>query len=484
MKAAVLISGYLRTIKNNFTTIQSKILDSFDICDVYLHITRNEKLEDKYFNPLSNKDVDDIKDFLSPKALIEESNIKISDEKDENNILNLWTKYRKLYDIVKENEKVEGKYDIIIKYRPDVSLISEIPYNLAMIEPDCVFLPEDSKIDACKLRSLDDSYVCDTFAFGSSRIMGSYFATADDVIVTTKDCGSVPETFLYHHLSRKKIEHRKLEIQYSVLLSSCNVFAIAGDSGSGKSTLASILKESFNNSFLLECDRYHKWERGDEMWKKMTHLNPESNYLSKMRKDIFDLKLGGEVYHVNYDHKTGKFTEQQRILSSDNLIVCGLHSLYFENDRVYDCSVFMDTDDVLRKKWKIKRDTKIRGYKIDRVLDQINLREEDYKKYVNPQKEKADVIVNFYTDEDFHIENLESQDRVGLRILVSKENRVDEVILKLNDVAPGKFKFFEENLRKVIQFPIYSQSEYNDSKMLEIYSYIVLTILNIRKIEV
>jgi len=144
----------------------------------------------------------------------------------------------------------------------------------------------------------------------------------------------------------------------------------------------------------------------------------------------------------------------------------------------------MDTDDVLRKKWKIKRDTKIRGYKIDHVLDQINLREEDYKKYVNPQKEKADVIVNFYTDEDFHIENLESQDRVGLRILVSKENRVDEVILKLNDVAPGKFKFFEEKLRKVIQFPIYSQSEYNNAKMLEIYSYIILTILNIRKIEV
>ena len=484
MKAAVLISGYLRTIKSNFTCIQSKILDSFDKCDVYLHITHNEKSEDKYFNPLSEKDVDDIKNFLAPKALIEESNIKISNEKDENNVLNLWTKYRKLYDIVKENERVEGEYDVIIKYRPDVSLLSEIPYNLALIDADCVFLPEDSKIDTCKLRSLDDAYVCDTFAFGSSKVMGSYFPTADDVIVTTRDCGTVPETFLHHHLSKKKIEYRKLEIQYSVLLSSCNVFAIAGDSGSGKSTLASILKESFSNSFLLECDRYHKWERGDGMWKKMTHLNPESNYLSKMRKDIFDLKLGNEVYHVNYDHKTGKFTEQERIPSSDNLIVCGLHSLYVENDRVYNCSIFMDTDDVLRKKWKIKRDTRVRGYEIDRVLSQISSREEDYKKYVNPQKEKADVIVNFYTDEDFSIENLESPDRVGLRILVSEENRADEAILKLNEIAPGRFKVFEENLRKVIQFPICSQKEYDSSKMLELYTYVVLTILNMRKLEV
>ena len=76
------------------------------------------------------------------------------------------------------------------------------------------------------------------------------------------------------YLNMKKIQYQLFNLDYSFILSKCNVFAICGDSGSGKSTLSNLLKISFTDSFLLECDRYHKWERGDINYDKYrTKLN-------------------------------------------------------------------------------------------------------------------------------------------------------------------------------------------------------------------
>ena len=50
------------------------------------------------------------------------------------------------------------------------------------------------------------------------------------------------------------------------------------------------LKNIFIDSFILECDRYHKWERGNENWKIYTHLHPEANNIDEALKDISLLK--------------------------------------------------------------------------------------------------------------------------------------------------------------------------------------------------
>ena len=58
----------------------------------------------------------------------------------------------------------------------------------------------------------------------------------------------------------------------------------------------------------------------------------------------------------------------------------------------------MDTDENLRIPWKIKRDIVKRGYSIDKIYNQIKERECDFYKYIEPQKEKADIIIRFYTN--------------------------------------------------------------------------------------
>jgi uridine kinase len=121
--------------------------------------------------------------------------------------------------------------------------------------------------------------------------------------------------------------------------------AIAGDSGVGKDTLTNNLIEVFGDegTSIIYGDNYHRFERDSLKWRAYTHLNPEANLITKMNSDIFDLKIGKEIFHVDYDHSTGKFTDKQTIEPADNIIVCGLHSLYTNDDNVYDLKIYIDT---------------------------------------------------------------------------------------------------------------------------------------------
>jgi uridine kinase len=193
------------------------------------------------------------------------------------------------------------------------------------------------------------------------------------------------------------IPYTLVNIDYIVILSLCNTIGITGDSGSGKTTVSNIIKNMICNSFVLECDRYHKWERSDIKWTEYTHLNPESNLLMKMEDDIFNLKIGNDIYQVDYDHSSGKFTEKQRIESKDTIIVCGLHSLYMPT-HIVKLKIYMDTDENLKIPWKMKRDVQNRGYSLEKILNQIETRKSDFMKYIYPQRDLADIIIRMYTN--------------------------------------------------------------------------------------
>ena len=209
---------------------------------------------------------------------------------------------------------------------------------------------------------------------------------------------------LYKFLNTKQINYELIDIEYKLILSKCNVIAIAGDSGSGKSTLLKVLEPLFGNQsnvLTLETDRYHKWERGNENYQKYSHLNPFANHLEKMYDDVYDLKIGNEIYQVDYEHHTGKFTQKEKIESKRNVIICGLHTMYDNKiNNILDIKIYIDTDRNLIKKWKIQRDVNERGYTMEKVLKQIEFREKDYEEYISKQKENADIVINFYENHE------------------------------------------------------------------------------------
>jgi len=470
MKTCLLISGYLRSFESTIDNLREKILNQFDCIDVYVHLTQNEHEEDKYVNKINYNFIEKIHNELNPKCLLVEPNLNVIEKK--NNVLyNQWIKFYKLNEIKKLNEKLHGEYDIVIKTRPDVFLYDKIILDIESLKHK-ILIPSDSKIDLKKLTKNTDNFLCDSLAIGSSENMNLYFDLFKNLNTLTEKHGYVSETILYEYLTNK-IDYELIDLNYCIILSNCNVFAICGDSGSGKTTLSEKLSKYFDSPFILEGDRYHKWERNDKNWSYLTHLNPNANYIAKMSQDIFDLKIGKSIYQVDYDHNSGKFTTEQKIENSQNIIVCGLHSLYSDNNELYNLRIFMDTDEKLRTKWKIKRDTEKRGYSLDKIKDQINKRKNDYIEYIEPQKKKSNVIINFYEKKDFS---------VGLKIKV----HTDIVNQRQISIITENFKGLKTSINDdfyVFDFPEYMNYDILDSlsyRSYDYYDYIIYILLKVK----
>lgn len=175
-----------------------------------------------------------------------------------------------------------------------------------------------------------------------------------------------------------------------------NVFAICGDSGSGKTTLSKYIISKMKNIMIFDCDRYHKWERGNWNWKYYTHLNPYANHINQMILDVEDLKNNKAISQIEYDHHTGKFTDKVLIEPCKNIIICGLHSFYIKAN----VKIFIDIEKNLKYLWKINRDFKERKYSIDDIIKNIKKREIEYNNYIYPQINQADIIISYYWDNE------------------------------------------------------------------------------------
>jgi uridine kinase len=261
------------------------------------------------------------------------------------------------------------------------------------------------------------------------------------------------ELVLYNYIKLNSIEYEQIFIDYKIILSRCNIIAIAGDSGSGKTTLLNELTTLFsNNNYLqLETDRYHKWERGNSNYLEFSHLNPKANNLDKMNMDVFNLKIGHEIYAVDYDHSTGKFTHEEKIESKNNILLCGLHTLYNNMNNIINLKIFMDTDRELIKKWKINRDVIERGYNLDKVLKQIEFREKDYDEYIKNQKENADIIIKYYELIDkLQCEmNIKSMLFIN-KLIINKKDISNNFITEANNIKILFEKNIFENIKNII----------------------------------
>jgi uridine kinase len=485
MRVALLISGYLRNYEINIKNLKEKLFPQFEVVDTFLHITKNENQEDKYLNLIDEKeDIQNITKLLNPISTLIEDNVFFHTNKQINDIINQWGKLYKLNQLKKIYEKSINKdYDLVIRYRPDIFLESHLEKK-DLLNLKKIIIPSDSKIDKSKLLNPEDEYICDAFAFGGSEEMNKYFDIFENIEEIISDYGFVSETFLKKYLDNNSIDYELKNIKYSFILSKCNVFAICGDSGSGKSTLGKILKNIFYDSFTLECDRYHKWERHNENWEKLTHLNPRANYLTKMNEDIFDLKLGREIYQVDYNHENGRFTEKQLINPSNNLIVCGLHSLYGDNN-LYDIKIYMDTDDNLKKKWKIKRDVIERGYSLEKVLNSIEKRQNDFKQYIEPQKENADLIIKFFTEDTIDFNNFEIEENLSLEVSINNKcKNINETLKTLYHLGV-EYKITYSNKFTKIIFNKYAEFIFLDKKIKKyktntFYDYVLYFIFNLK----
>ena len=180
---------------------------------------------------------------------------------------------------------------------------------------------------------------------------------------------------------------------------------IGGDSGSGKSTLAAAFYDLFGAERITTIclDDYHSLDRRERALVSLTPLNPRANDFATMEEQVWALKRGEAVQKPVYDHSDGTFKEPEWLEPNEVVIVQGLHPFLVPGVReAFDLKVWLDPDPELRLAWKLQRDVAKRGYNEGQVQAEIEARRPDAEKYINPQRQHADLIVRFYPPKPEH----------------------------------------------------------------------------------
>lgn len=181
------------------------------------------------------------------------------------------------------------------------------------------------------------------------------------------------------------------------------ILGIVGDSAAGKTTLtrgiAQVLGE--DDVTTICTDDYHRYDRQQRKEMGISALHPDCNYVDIIEQHLALLRQGQPILKPIYNHTSGEFDAPEYIEPKKFVIVEGLlgYSSKLARD-AYDVKVYLAPPEDLRAKWKIKRDTRKRGYTEDQVMAALAQREPDSEAFIRPQRKWADVVVTFYPPED------------------------------------------------------------------------------------
>ena len=213
------------------------------------------------------------------------------------------------------------------------------------------------------------------------------------------------------------------------------MLGIAGNSGTGKTTLANSLKDIFSQNFttMVKGDDLHKWERGDENWKNFTHLNPKANLIHEDISTIRNLRRSKDVTRKIYNHKTGSFDENISIKSKNLIIYEGLLPFFLENQRnEYDLKIMILPEEELNTHWKVIRDKIYRNKSKEETLKQIELRKNDFERYIKPQFSHADLILTPFSENKINNLGDENEDIIiGYKLKINLPLSIEEMLEKI-----------------------------------------------------
>lgn len=196
------------------------------------------------------------------------------------------------------------------------------------------------------------------------------------------------------------------------------ILGIVGDSAAGKTTLtkgiAQVLGEE--NVTVICTDDYHRYDRRQRAEIGITALHPDCNYLDIMEQHLSLLRAGQPILKPIYSHENGTLEQPEYIKPNKFVVVEGLLGYSTRGARdCYDVKVYLAPPESLRAKWKIKRDTRKRGYTEEQVLAELQKREPDSEQFIRPQREWADVVVTFYPPNET---SEESNEHLNVRLVL------------------------------------------------------------------
>ncbi|HLJ07417.1 MAG TPA: phosphoribulokinase [Acidimicrobiia bacterium] len=176
------------------------------------------------------------------------------------------------------------------------------------------------------------------------------------------------------------------------------MIGIAGDSASGKTTLTRGLVAALGADRITAIcvDDYHRYDRVERKGLPFTALHPAGNYVDVMEQHLQLLALGQPVLKPVYNHDTGTLDRPVLVEPSEFVIAEGLLPLHTRLARAcFDVTVYLDPPEVIRRRWKLRRDVAQRGYSEAEVDAELARREPESAAYIRPQRAHADIVIRF-----------------------------------------------------------------------------------------
>ncbi len=181
------------------------------------------------------------------------------------------------------------------------------------------------------------------------------------------------------------------------------ILGIVGDSASGKTTLAQGIANILGSDRVVSIctDDYHRFSREQRSERRVTALEPAANYIDILEQHMQLLRQGKPVLKPVYNHDDGTLGPAEYVEPREYIIVEGLlgYSTRAMRD-CYDVKVYLEPPEDLRVRWKIQRDTSVRGYSRKDVMVALRYRANASERYIRPQRTFADVVVQFFSPED------------------------------------------------------------------------------------
>lgn len=178
------------------------------------------------------------------------------------------------------------------------------------------------------------------------------------------------------------------------------ILAVVGDSAAGKTTLTAGVSAILGPGRVvaLGLDDYHRYSRAERESLGLTPLHPDCNHIDLMEEHLARLAAGLPVVKPVYSHTTGDFEgATQRLEPAPFVVAEGLLALATPRLREpCHVRVFLDPPEELRERWKIRRDSVLRGYTPDQVRAEMARRRPDAEEFIRPQRGWADIVVRFY----------------------------------------------------------------------------------------
>jgi phosphoribulokinase len=181
------------------------------------------------------------------------------------------------------------------------------------------------------------------------------------------------------------------------------MLGVVGDSASGKTTLTKGIVDALGaDQVTAICsDDYHRYNRKQRKEMGISALDPECNYMEIMEQHFRLLREGQPILKPIYNHSTGDFDAPEYIEPTKYVIIEGLLPFHTRKMRLcFDAKVYLNPPEELRYEWKIKRDMTKRGYTREQVLASLKKREGISPKFIHPQRQCSDMVVQFYPPEE------------------------------------------------------------------------------------